>query len=80
MANAAPLPAPSATAITKNATVPSGASEGVKACTAAPKATGASNTRTAPIRSDNQPPTGRIRTATSTKPAIRSAASAWASP
>src|SRR4051812_430576 len=82
-ANVAPLPAPSAAAIARNAIVPSGASPGVNDCTAAPTTTtssDAASTRVGANRSDNQPPSGRITTATSTNPAIRFAASAWVSP
>src|SRR5215218_8024792 len=82
-ANTAPLPAPSAAAIDRNATVPSGISGGSNACTLAPTTTtanAAARTRIGPSRSDSQPPTGRISTATSTKPAIRLAASAWVRP
>ncbi len=63
--------------------VPSGASGGAKDWTAALTATTASataSTRVGRSRSDNQPPTGRITTASSTNPAIRLAASACARP
>ncbi|HEX2316042.1 MAG TPA: hypothetical protein VHJ17_20030 [Thermomonospora sp.] len=63
--------------------VPVGASEGVAACTSAATVTtvnDATSARTAPTRSDSHPPTGRITTASSTNPAIRSAASACSGP
>ena len=79
----APLAAPSAMAMAKKAMVPSGASGGVNDWTAAPATTTASeaaSTRTGPIRSDSQPPTGRMATASSTKPAMRLAASSCVRP
>src|SRR5215831_1352364 len=82
-AKVAPLPAPSAAAMDRNAMVPTGASDGVADWTTAPTATTASataRTRVGAYRSDSQPPTGRIATASSTKPAMRLAASACASP
>src|SRR5689334_1418054 len=82
-ANTAPLPAPSAAAMVRKNTVPAGVSDGVKACPAAPTVTTASatvRTRAGPNRSDSQPPAGRAATASSTNPAIRFAASAWARP
>ncbi len=73
-ANVAPLPAPSAAAMDRNATVPTGISAGVSAWTAAMTATTANtpaSTRTGPMRSDSHPPSGRISTASTTNPAIR---------
>src|SRR5688500_14087652 len=81
-AKVAPLPEPSAAAIARNATVPTCSSRGVVAATAAPTTTTAyppANTGIAPNRSDRQPPTGRVTTATTTKPAIRVAAPAASS-
>ena len=82
-AKVAPLPAPSAAAIDKNAIVPTGWSSGVVAATAAPTTITPkppASTDTGPSRSESHPPTGRISTATTTNPAIRSAASAGVSP
>ncbi len=82
-ANTAPLPEPSAAATTRNAMVPYGINVGLIASTAAAAVTTAKTpirTRIGPSRSDSQPPTGRIRTASSTNPAIRLAASNWVSP
>ena len=78
-ANVAPLPAPRAAAMARNATVPTPSSGGVPAEIAAPTTTtpyAAASTGIAPNRSESQPPTGRMITATTTKPAIRLAASA----
>src|SRR5437867_8505648 len=78
-ANVAPLAAPRAAAIDRNATVPTCSRIGVVAATAAPTQTtenAAASTGTDPKRSDSQPPIGRITTATTTNPAIRFAASA----
>ena len=78
-ANVAPLPDPRAAAIARNATVPTCSSSGCVAATPAPTTTTAkpaARTGTAPNRSESQPPTGRMSTATTTKPAIRLAASA----
>ena len=68
--------------MTRNAIVPTGASAGVSDWTIAAAATTANapvSTQAGATRSDSQPPTGRISTASSTKPAILFAASAWVS-
>ena len=78
-AKVAPLPAPSAAAIVRNTAVWNASSGGVPDTIAAQTATTANtvvSTGIGPIRSESQPPTGRITTATTTKPAIRFAASA----
>lgn len=78
-ANVAPVPAPSAAAIVRNAIVPSGSSGGAVDCTAAHTmvtSSDATMTRTPPSRSDSHPPNGRIATASTTNPAIRLDASA----
>ncbi len=67
----------------RNTIVPSGASAGVVDWIKAPTATTAKatvSTDAARTRSESQPPTGRMRTATTTKPAIRFEASAGVSP
>jgi hypothetical protein len=67
--------------MTRNATVPTGTSDGVADCTRAHAATtlnADASTGIGPIRSDSQPPTGRMTTATRTKPAILFAASVCA--
>ncbi len=63
--------------------MPIPSSGGVPAEIAAPTTTTpnpAASTGIDPNRSDSQPPTGRMITATTTKPAIRLAASAGVSP
>ena len=67
----------------RNTIVPTGARAGVVDWTSAPTATTAKatvSTEAARTRSESQPPTGRIRTATTTKPAIRFEASAGVRP
>src|SRR5262245_18281950 len=73
-ANVAPLPAPSAAAIDRNAMVPVGTNDGVADCANAPTPIApmaAASTQVGEYRSDNQPPTVRSTTARCTKPAIR---------
>jgi len=82
-ANVAPDAVPRAPARDRNTTVPTGARPGVVDWTNAPTATTAKatvSTEAAWTRSESQPPTGRIRTATTTKPAILFDASAGVSP
>src|SRR5262249_9995561 len=82
-ANVAPLAAPSAAAMDRNAIVPVGTREGADDCTSAPTATmlrAPARTQVGANRSESHPPTGRISTASNTNPAIRFAASACASP
>ena len=65
-ANVAPLPEPSAAAKARKAMVPTWASSGVVAATAAPTTTTAypvTSTGIGPRRSESQPPTGRMITA-----------------
>ena len=83
-ANVAPLPAPSAAAIARKAMVPMCSSERVGGRHAGAdrprRRTPSASTGTGPNLSESQPPTGRITTATTTKPAIRFAASAGVRP
>ena len=83
-AKVAPLPEPSAAAMARNATVPTRVSGGVPAEIAGAddddaEAGGEHRDRRRTGRT-SQPPTGRMITATTTKPAIRLAASAGVSP
>ena len=81
-ANVAPLPDPRAAAIARNATVPTCSSSGWVAAIAGPDGDDAvpdRQHRDRAERSESQPPTGRMSTATTTKPAIRLAASAGVS-
>jgi len=60
--------------------VPAGTRDGVSdspIAAATTTANAAASTRPAGMRSDSQPPTGRISTASSTKPAVLFAASVW---
>src|SRR6478609_1081192 len=82
-ANVAPDAAPRAPAMDRNTIVPRGVRAGVVDWINAPTAiTAKATVRTdaAWTRSESQPPTGRIKTATTTKPAIRFDASTGVRP
>ena len=75
--NTAPLPSPSSAAVprapTVNGTMDDHASSMAKGAT---PANTADRTRAPPMRSESQPPRGRMRVARTTKPAVRNPASA----
>ena len=79
--NTAPFPRPRSTAQpsapTVNGTTEGHASSMAKGASAAKTAL---STRAPPMRSESQPPSGRVKVASTTKPAVRNPASAGPSP